>query len=381
MYVSNGAASFLPRRSSGVCYYRGTYVLDLSVRETVRFLAECSKSWSQNQANAGTALDRHANFVVQSKRPIIMPLPLVLSARATRSRGHWTSCLLMFALVGSNGKFYMPATAVGGGTLMDLRIEDNSKALVQYDAVSWSAIHWRRHLHASAVTERTEARSRVSWPQRGRAAEITHAVASSSMIGTLPPAFRPTRGRALEPERESAAPDQASKPSLQAEPALVGSWSSLRAEGFDRFLDKAMGLGWVKRSIAVKASQMSTQQQSIRKEGDVTHLTITDGRGTMRFEIVTDGRRRRSQGFLRLPIEQSATWASDGALVVEEHYEQHLGGERHGRPCGPGEDRPLVRTRRSVDAVTGEMVIEVERTIDNGETVQMRTFYKAVAEA
>ena len=168
---------------------------------------------------------------------------------------------------------------------------------------------------------------------------------------------------------------------MQAEPALVGSWSSLRAEGFDRFLDKAMGLGWVKRSIAVKASQMSTQQQSIRKEGDVTHLTITDGRGTMRFEIVTDGRRRRSQGFLRLPIEQSATWASDGALVVEEHYEQHLGGERHGRPCGPGEDRPLVRTRRSVDAVTGEMVIEVERTIDNGETVQMRTFYKAVAEA
>ena len=183
-----------PTRASGVCYRACSLSETCLCANLVRFSANAATQTCcgpKNQASAPQTRARKANFVIQSKRPIIMPLPLVLSARATRSRGHWTSCLLMFALVGSNGKFYMPATAVGGGTLMDLRIEDNSKALVQYDAVSWSAIHWRRHLHASAVTEHTEARSRVSWPHRGRAAEITHTVASSSMIGTLPPAFRP----------------------------------------------------------------------------------------------------------------------------------------------------------------------------------------------
>ena len=317
-----------------------------------------------------------------------MPLPLVLSARATRSRGHWTSCLLMFALVGSNGKFYRPSVAVGG--VFTDPVEDiSSKAMVPYDAVSWTV----RHLHSTVGSSYFEAVRRL--PQRRHrvvevdvealpALRVVDVDPASATIAALRPAVLPLlalrHAVLLEPEG-GVAPEGGAASELAREPALVGAWSSLRAEGFDGFLEKAMGLGWVKRSIAVKASQMTTQQQSIRKEGSVTHLAITDGRGTMRFEIHTDGRRRRSQGFLKLPIEQSATWASDGALVVEERYEQHLGGERHGRPCTPGVDCPLVRTRRSVDAASGEMVIEVERTIESGETVQMRSFYRAVVEA
>ena len=139
-------------------------------------------------------------------------------------------------------------------------------------------------------------------------------------------------------------------------------------------------MGWMKRSFAVKASQISTQKQAIRRDGDVTHLNITDPRGTMRYEIVTDGQPRPSTGYNKLPIQQTAVW-TDGVLVVEERYAQHLGGDQHGQPCADHDFCPLVRTRRSVDAASGMLVVELERTIMSGETVRMKSFFRRIVDA
>ena len=66
---------------------------------------------------------------------------------------------------------------------------------------------------------------------------------------------------------------------------------------------------------------------------------------------------------------------ADGkALEVEERYSQHLGGELHGQPCR-GDSCPVVRSRRSVDAKSGMMFMEIERTILSGETVKTKTYY------
>ena len=111
--------------------------------------------------------------------------------------------------------------------------------------------------------------------------------------------------------------------------------------------------------------------------GKVVILEIKDGRGTMSYEIFPDDKVHAAKGFMKLPIKQRAKWSSGGALLVEERYSQHLGGEEHGRPCS-GEQCPVVRSRRSVDS-SGRMVMDVERKLVNGEMVRMKSYYEALS--
>lgn len=154
------------------------------------------------------------------------------------------------------------------------------------------------------------------------------------------------------------------------QPAFAGAWRTSSMEGLDEFLDRSMGVGGLKRKIASKAAQT----QKLRQEGRVIHLELTDKRGTSRYEIRPDGKERAGRGFQKLPITQTARM-SDGALVVEERYAQHLGpcsGGEHGAPC-EGADCPVVHSKRWVEG--GEMLVELERTLPSGEVLRMKTHY------
>ena len=50
------------------------------------------------------------------------------------------------------------------------------------------------------------------------------------------------------------------------------------------------------------------------------------------------------------------------------------GGEEHGEKCA-GDSCPLIRSRRFVDKASGQMVVELERTLLDGEVVRTRTYY------
>ena len=156
------------------------------------------------------------------------------------------------------------------------------------------------------------------------------------------------------------------------QPEFAGAWITQRSENLDEFLDRAMGVGYLKRTIAAKASQT----QKLHKAGSVVHLEITDRRGTARYVLRPDGKVHGGTGFMKLPIKQRAKWGRDGALLVEERYAQHLGGEEHGRKCS-GDSCPVVRSRRSVDKASGMMLVEIERTLLSGEVVKTRTYYRA----
>jgi len=257
-----------------------------------------------------------------------MPLPSMLphfNTRAVRSRGHWTSVILCFALVGSNGRLLSGV----GPAHVAVKSELLTKQLIVL-AHGKTAVLTRR---ASPVP-------------------VTRSVESPEEV---------TRLKSCTDDEETEISPSKRRASI------LGAWSSLRAEGFDHFLEHAMGLGFLKRSIAVKASQMSTQQQRLWRDGDVTHIDVTDRRGTQSFQMVTDGAPHRSTGFLKMPITQRSWWAADCSLHVEEVYDQHLGGKAHGQRCD-GDECPLVRTRRSVAVESGELLIEVERVVE-GERV------------
>ena len=159
-----------------------------------------------------------------------------------------------------------------------------------------------------------------------------------------------------------------------SQPPFAGTWKTHKSVNLDEFLDRAMGVGYLKRQIASKASQT----QRLHRTGDIVHLEISDRRGTARYILKPDGKTHSGFGFMKLPIKQKAKWSRDGkALEVEERYSQHLGGEEHGEPC-KGDSCPVVRSRRSVDDKTGMMVMEIERTILTGETIRTKTFYAPV---
>lgn len=156
------------------------------------------------------------------------------------------------------------------------------------------------------------------------------------------------------------------------QPVFAGNWRTARSVGLEDFLQHAMGVGKLKRSIAAKASQ----SQRVYQAGSVVHLEITDRRGTAHYELYPDGKEHASKGFMKLPIRQRCTWARDGSLVVEEKYFQHLGGELHGTKCS-GKECPLIRSRRSVTK-QGQMLVELERTLLSGTTVRTRTYYDPI---
>lgn len=156
-----------------------------------------------------------------------------------------------------------------------------------------------------------------------------------------------------------------------SQPPFAGAWRTHNSHNLDDFLDRAMGVGYLKRQIASKASQT----QRLHREGGVVHLEISDRRGTARYVLRPDGKTHSGFGFMKLPIKQKAKWSRDGkALEVEERYSQHLGSELHGQPCR-GDSCPVVRSRRSVDAKSGMMLMEIERTILSGETIKTKTYY------
>jgi hypothetical protein len=160
-------------------------------------------------------------------------------------------------------------------------------------------------------------------------------------------------------------------PQEAAQPAFAGTWRTASTEGMDAYLDRAMGVGYLKRKIACKASQT----QRLWAEDGAVHLEMSDKRGTARFVIRPDGRTYAGKGFMKLPMRQTARWEQD-ALVIDERYAQHFGGDEHGRPAS-GADCPTIRSWRFVDG-SGRMVVRVERQLLDGETVGMKTYYTRV---
>lgn len=160
------------------------------------------------------------------------------------------------------------------------------------------------------------------------------------------------------------------------QPEFAGTWRTAKTVDLDAFLDKSMGVGSLKRSIIARASQT----QTLRLEKDnVVSLKVTDRRGTAEYLIRPDGKTYSGKGFMKLPIKQKAKWAKDGSLLVEERYFQHLGGEKHGERCS-GDSCPVIFSRRSVDKASGQMLVEIERTLLDGEVMKTRTYYSAAAE-
>jgi len=153
---------------------------------------------------------------------------------------------------------------------------------------------------------------------------------------------------------------------------MIGSWSKDRTENMDEFLDQALGVGALKRKLAIKAGQ--TQGITFRR--GVVYLDMTDRRGTKRHEMHPHGRVLQGKGFSGLPVKRRVVWARDGSLVMTEQYAQHLGGEEHGQPC-KGDSCPVVRSRRSVKKDV--MTVELERKLLSGNKVCMKTHYKRVA--
>jgi len=112
---------------------------------------------------------------------------------------------------------------------------------------------------------------------------------------------------------------------------IEGVWKKASPiRGGDNFLDVALGVGWVKRRIAVNAAQT----QTLRWTGSSIILDISDKRGTKRHEMVPHGKVVQGKGFMGLPVSRKVWWASKGSVIVmEERYKQHLGGDEHGSPC------------------------------------------------
>jgi len=166
-------------------------------------------------------------------------------------------------------------------------------------------------------------------------------------------------------------PDGEAEDASSAAAKLVGTWSKDTTKDMDEFLDKALGVGYLKRRLAIKAGQ--TQRITVR--GGVVHLEMTDRRGTKKHEMHPHGRTIAGKGLAGLPCQRRVTWARDGTLYMEERYEQHLGGAEHGSPC-KGDSCPLVRSHRGVKKSI--MYVDVERELLSGTTVRMRTNYKRV---
>lgn len=154
--------------------------------------------------------------------------------------------------------------------------------------------------------------------------------------------------------------------SADVQPAFAGTWQTARYENIDEFLNRAMGVGYMKRKVAAKA----TQKQCLYQQGNVIHLEITDARGKMRYALFPDGRVVAAKGFMRLPIMQKSRWGPDGSLHTEERYNQCLGDQ---------DPNPIVKSTRSVTK-SGEMLVKVERTLLCGEVVSMRTWYRRLPE-
>ena len=76
--------------------------------------------------------------------------------------------------------------------------------------------------------------------------------------------------------------------------------------------------------------------------------------------------------WLPAPRARALTPRARDARRVRVYVSQ--GGEEHGEKCS-GDSCPLIRSRRSFDKASGMMLVELERTLPNGELVKTRTYY------
>ena len=104
------------------------------------------------------------------------------------------------------------------------------------------------------------------------------------------------------------------------QPEFAGTWRTSRSVDLDHFLEHAMGVGQLKRTIATRASQT----QKLYQKGEIIHLEISDRRGTAKYTLRPDGRTHSGTGYMKMPIKQKAKWGRDGSLLVEERYATHL---------------------------------------------------------
>ena len=169
------------------------------------------------------------------------------------------------------------------------------------------------------------------------------------------------------------------------QPEFVGSWKKARTHNMDPFLDRAMGVPWMQRRLAVKGKQ----KQVLTMRGGTIYMVQTDARGSKTHEMIPNGKLVRGKGFMSLPVERRVRWAKPGkVLVMDERYAVCLGGDEHNQArasqsararapralsrraasaaqkCSGG-SCPVVRSTRSV--VNKEMVVELERRLPSGE--------------
>jgi hypothetical protein len=83
-------------------------------------------------------------------------------------------------------------------------------------------------------------------------------------------------------------------------PAYIGTWSKTGIVNADEFLDKAMGVPWVKRRAAITGKQ--TQRLALLEGSNICRLAITDLRGTKTYDLIPDGKPHKGKGFMSLPV-------------------------------------------------------------------------------
>ena len=170
-------------------------------------------------------------------------------------------------------------------------------------------------------------------------AVFVFASASGRLLGAAPPIGDQlqqwTRERVAAVEGLLSRIKRSGSDESTSQPEFGGEWRSGQVDNLDEYLERAMGVGYLKRTIACKASQT----QKLWAKGNVVNLEISDRRGTARYTIRPDGKTYSGNGYMKLPIKQKAKWARDGSLHVEERYAEHLVRQHHMRVSPPWRGR------------------------------------------
>ena len=70
--------------------------------------------------------------------------------------------------------------------------------------------------------------------------------------------------------------------------------------------------------------------------------------------------------------------ALEASIFKKETVPVGYRGEEHGEKCS-GDSCPMIKSRRSLDKASGMMLVEIERTLLNGDVVKTSTYYAAQA--
>lgn len=135
-------------------------------------------------------------------------------------------------------------------------------------------------------------------------------------------------------------------------PAYIGTWTKTGIVNADEFLDKAMGVPWMKRRAAITGKQ--TQRLTLLDD-HIIRLAITDLRGTKTYDLIPDGKPHKGKGFMSLPVRCPSGLPAAASSSCFRHA-AHKGHSRrrpaaapHNQTCPPpaGGEFDLVARRRS----------------------------------